>query len=483
MKRICIFWYAVVFFVAIFQGCTPDDSQYTILRVFYPNSLTSADGAVLKSAAMSDTLIYIDVESATVSGGFTAVEEDILQYGHCWSLSKTPAINSDSTNCTKFGKIGIGEIKKFSSTITSLEHESVYYVRSYVKTDDGKVSYNPSILKISTPNPVNIWLNYGNFRIDGNMRMGMVSTTAVINGDTVVYCGLGGNSGEYFNDFYRFNQEDSSFVKLRDFPGEEGRCDASAFTVQYKKNGRDVIRVMVGLGYDSKGNCFDNFYEYNPLTDTWQSKDYKFNGGARCGASAFAIGKFGYVGLGHKTRENTSAACNDFYIWYVDDNDFFNQSPVTFSGSNRSGAASFVVNGAAYVCGGLDEDGDALKDCYRFVPGNNADDYGQWQQVADLPVERGFAASFVVGDFGFVGTGENSSGLLSDFYKYNPINDTWLKCNDYKNGKYQTDPSAVKSTISPAVTHALGFSTGDRGFVGGGNSVSGAMSYFWCYRP
>src|SRR6185295_4565052 len=107
---------------------------------------------------------------------------------------------------------------------------------------------------------------------------------------------------------------------------------------------------------------FDDWWEYDPATDTWTQKaDYA--GGKRIQAVGFTVGNKGYVGTGRDQNFN-------------EHNDFFEYDPLT-----------------------------------------NA-----WTPIANLPAQgRQGGVAFTITKYGYVGTG----GSLSDFYQYDPDTNTW----------------------------------------------------------
>ena len=62
---------------------------------------------------------------------------------------------------------------------------------------------------------------------------------------------------------------------------EEVRRHAVGFSIGNKG--------YVGTGYDNNINYHNDFWEYDPATDTWTQKA-NFGGGARYGAVGFSIG-------------------------------------------------------------------------------------------------------------------------------------------------------------------------------------------------
>ncbi len=92
----------------------------------------------------------------------------------------------------------------------------------------------------------------------------------------------------------------------------------------------------------------------------------------------------------------------------------------------------------------------------------------------DYAITRSEAVSFVIGGRGFVATGiRNSTSLSSDYWLYDPDKDLWYGDSD-DDFTPITDVHNYPSGASSRRA-AVGFSTGERGFVLTGTS---GTSYF-----
>jgi len=174
-----------------------------------------------------------------------------------------------------------------------------WYVFDPVAETDGNVQ-TPGWRSMANSNPPQI------------LRKGAVAFEANGRG----YFGLGTDgSGVFYNDFWSFRPTDPTdltkgiWTRLEDFPGE-ARANAVAFAIGdqgYVGTGDNIVGNMeVEDGYT--GDAFNDFYRYNPFTDTWHAvKDYTADKTNRDGAIrpitraiGFAIPskKLGYVGYG-----------------------------------------------------------------------------------------------------------------------------------------------------------------------------------------
>ena len=97
----------------------------------------------------------------------------------------------------------------------------------------------------------------------------------------------------------------------------------------------------VGTGYHSGFTRNNDFWEYNPATDSWLQLA-NVPGPARADAVGFSTSGIGYVGTGNQYM--------DFYSYDVSTNSW---SQITDYGpGNREKATAFVVNNIAYVGSG-----------------------------------------------------------------------------------------------------------------------------------
>ncbi len=89
----------------------------------------------------------------------------------------------------------------------------------------------------------------------------------------------------------------------------------------------------------------------------------------------------------------------------------------------RSTHVGFSLNGKGYICGGMDDASNDLKDLWQYDPGTNT-----WSQKADMPgVGRRELSAFTIGDYAYVGHGRNlnTTEIFYSFNKYDPSTNTW----------------------------------------------------------
>lgn len=86
-------------------------------------------------------------------------------------------------------------------------------------------------------------------------------------------------------------------------------------------------------------------------------------------------------------------------------------------------------------------------------------------------IARTHAASFVIGNKGYLGTGTFSANCvcpMNDFWAFDPQTNSWDQKTDFP---------------GPKRYHAMGFSIGDKGYIIGGYTTSGVSSDVWEYHP
>jgi len=134
-----------------------------------------------------------------------------------------------------------------------------------------------------------------------------------------------------------------------------------------------------------------------------------------------------------------------------------------FDGVPRSSAVSFVIGNFGYVGTGYDGD-KYLNDFWKYDV-----DGGYWVQRADYPGEgRSSAVAFTANAQGYIGTGYNGTTELADFYKYDPDANTW---------------TAIANFGGTARRAAVGFNSTTAGYVGSGFDGTNDKKDFWKYLP
>jgi N-acetylneuraminic acid mutarotase len=147
------------------------------------------------------------------------------------------------------------------------------------------------------------------------------------------YIVTGGN-GASLQDFWEWNQATNVWTQRSNFPGAV-RGHAAAFSIGNKGY------VIGGHG----DNSLPDVWEWNQATDTWTRKS-DFGGGGRSGLVAFAIGGKGYAGTGTGTASGINCY-QDFWEWDPI-TDKWTQI-ISFGGLPRAAAVGFAVGNRAYI--------------------------------------------------------------------------------------------------------------------------------------
>ena len=134
-----------------------------------------------------------------------------------------------------------------------------------------------------------------------------------------------------------------------------------------------------------------------------------------------------------------------------------------FDGIPRSNAASFLIGDKAYMGTGYDGD-DYLNDFWEY---NIEGDY--WSQKANFPgIERSSSSAFAIDNKGYLGIGYDGDNELSDFWEYNPNSNTWTQKANFGGGNRRD---------------AVGFASNTNGYIGTGHDGDNDKKDFWKYNP
>jgi hypothetical protein len=138
-----------------------------------------------------------------------------------------------------------------------------------------------------------------------------------------------------------------------------------------------------------------------------------------------------------------------------------------FGGTLRESAAGFSIGSKGYIGTGGYFDG-TNNNCYKdFWEYDPASN--AWTQKADFGgAGRSGAVGFSIGNKGYIGTGTDGSGFLKDFWEYDPTGNTWVQKADFGGAGRNC---------------AVGFSIGTKGYIGTGNVSGSFKNDFWEYDP
>lgn len=180
----------------------------------------------------------------------------------------------------------------------------------------------------------------------------------------------------------------------------------------------------------------------------------------------FSIGNKGYVGIISDTSDVT------FLFEYDPATNNWAQK-AGLPGKVRQHCIGFSIGSKGYVGTGwtASSNYNGVTDFWEFDPINNT-----WTRKADLPLGLAYASGFSIGDKGYIGLGYKTGGNSNQFWQYDPINNTWIRKADFP-GLFRTDQ--------------VGFSLNNEGYMGLGYHViysNGANQTIfdndiWAYDP
>ncbi len=221
------------------------------------------------------------------------------------------------------------------------------------------------------------------------------------------YIGTGSVGGILSNDFWEFDPIANIWTQMADFPGTP-RWGAVGFGIG------NFGYVGLGMG----GGLKQDLWEYAQGLNTWTQKA-NFPGDAREFCASFSIGTKGYVGVGWGNG-GASGHYQDFWEW-DQATDTWNQK-ADFGGSARRDVIGFSIGNKGYI--GTGYDGNLKSDFWEWDQLTDT-----WTQRADIPVGRNVASAFSICDKGFVGTGSavQGGGSVNDLWQWDQSTNIWTQ--------------------------------------------------------
>jgi hypothetical protein len=228
----------------------------------------------------------------------------------------------------------------------------------------------------------------------------------------------------------------------------------------------------IGTGYLSTYQPIKDFWEYDSSLNSWTQKA-DFGGAARLNAVGFSIANKGYVGTGtiNIFSSTTSGDLKDFWEYDPTNNSWTEKA--FFGGAARYAAVGFSIGAQGYIGTGVTT---LIDPDTGFAYPEDKKDFWEyypsiniWTQKNDFPgTARGSAVGFSIGNKGYIGTGVSTTGYKKDFYEFNPATLLWTpKANFLGSARYV----------------AMGFSIADKGYIGGGLDSAGYKKDFYQFNP
>lgn len=222
--------------------------------------------------------------------------------------------------------------------------------------------------------------------------------------DGKAYLGFGVSAtGSYLNDLWVFDPADNSWTELASCP-----CDGRTHPAFIANQGK----VFVGMGGSQTGNRND-WWEYDMATDSWSQKP-DFPDLPRHHPYQFAIGDYVYTGLGH--GNNTSQGVQIFDEWYRYDpqTETWDQM-ATLPSEGRVAGTQFSYGGKGYVLSGDGDDHNVMPfgEFWEYDPVED-----KWNGMPPHPGSSRWApTSFVLDDYVYFLNGYSLS-LVEDLNVY-----------------------------------------------------------------
>jgi len=225
------------------------------------------------------------------------------------------------------------------------------------------------------------------------------------------YAGLGKTNGVMHNDLWKYDTTTNTWSAMATFPGSS-RYDASVFVLGHKA-------YVIG-GSTGGSPYLNDVWVYDAHANTWKQLGNSPTGNTE-GAEAFAIGNRGYVGGGWNSSINQTA------FWQYDTTSDKWTSIAAWPMANGLGGnpKAFVIGSKAYCCNGTSASLTTIADGYVYDTVTKA--WTVFTNMGANGIERAYAVAFAVGNYGYMGTGYDSTGACkNDFWQYYPCSDTLL---------------------------------------------------------
>jgi len=313
--------------------------------------------------------------------------------------------------------------------------------------------------------------------------------------------GYSDSTNTYLNDFFEYNSSTDKWDTIAPMTGGPRRY-AVGFSIG--------SNIYIGTGAGSADK--KDFWKYcssPPITIVTDSiLNVKCNGtnsGSIYISSSGGVGSYTYLwSNGLTTQDATSIPAGIFYVNVFDVAGCSNEKKITVTEPPALAAIAPLTAEACVGCDGIaglinvsggtppyaytwNSSSQTTTSASALCPGKNTvcvnDAKGcmvydtininvfqdAWVVKTTFPGGgREFAVGFSIGNYGYIGTGYNSSSYLSDFLQYDPFTNSWT-------GKANAGTTARRL--------AVGFSIGNKGYIGTGENQNGALKDFWEYDP
>lgn len=278
---------------------------------------------------------------------------------------------------------------------------------------------------------------------------GRTASMSFVLKDRIYVVGGYNSSSTPMNQNWQYNPINDSWTQKASYP-LSSIVSGNTFVIN------DLGYVVTGKA--STGNT-TKVYAYEPNLNLWFPKN-DFSGFARYTGSSFEINGVGYFGCGYNPLTND--------IWSYDSNTDSWTQVSSLPSSARQSAVSFSLNGKGYLgLGSLTNHPQytSLTDFWEYKPTFNS-----WTQKASYPGAGRWACTvYTVGNEGYVGCGISYTLNVGpythydDIWKYDPQSDSWSFSNTF--------PSARSATVTAVVNGVV--------YSGFGQNSTGILSDWW----
>ncbi|MCQ2975890.1 MAG: kelch motif-containing protein [Bacteroidales bacterium] len=467
--------------------------------------------------------VFFEV-SSKYTYDFTYNQDTIVSSGYVYSqTNSTPVLNSEA--CYKFGEAEVKNIEKeinFSGEVHNLNHNTNYYVRSYVITAKNDTCYSPIVIENKTVQPSDVWFRRNDAQLAA--RTEAISTTTE-GGRVYIYGGKG--NMKCYDDMWVYNTKEDTWEQKATFT-DNGRssnlvapierCNGAAFLVTSSLKEDTLMYILGGESYNGEPTKHNFIYslKHNRFNN---SADHPYNRShvedfqrPMTGLVAFTIEgdmeePVHFVGMGRITiveGQSATAIQPDIYRYYeeydkvdtVKAHEFWHEftwksvgslstdgheaKDKTAEGFDQSVCVPISKKEVIIGSGISSREGNLYTNRFYKVGVNSANDivYEKLPQVPEEFEPRANAAAFYLNyekngtqfDRFYVGTGVNSSGKpLKDFWAYDFGKKSWLKIADcgnvYREGAIgfkilRIDDYFVKNFSEPQERGIISFGNG-----------------------
>ncbi|MBK7129231.1 MAG: hypothetical protein IPH66_07715 [Crocinitomicaceae bacterium] len=295
----------------------------------------------------------------------------------------------------------------------------------------------------------NIWTKKANF---GGLKRERAVSFSI---DNYGYVATGEDTVNMtHNDLWRYDPELDVWTQMADLPGSTRR-NAVGFALE----GRGYVGTGMDSSESSMGNPLNDFWQYDPLANSWiQKANYPGAGGW----GVYYAGSFTADGKGYVTCGKYGPSAYAFDLWeYKPTTDTWTQR-ANFPGGVRYAVTALSIENKGYVGMGIDQD-LYRKDWWEYDPASNI-----WTEKTDIPgTERGAASTFTLGSKGFIVFG-GDGGFKDELWEYNPFSDSWNIRSNFPGGERR---------------NGIAMAIGNKGYAGIGKGPSGIRQNFYEYSP